>query len=328
MTDSQYAGRNLAMETVRVTEAAARAASSWMGRGDEESADRAAVEAMDKALKALSIDGTVRIGENNSNGGSKLVVGEKVGDGKGPAVDVALMPVEGPTIVAKGEPNGLSVIAMAEAGSFLNVPDLYMEKIAVGGGLPVGLVDLDNEPADNLNALSEARGVPVSDLVVCILDRPRHGEIIAKTREAGARIMLIVDGDVSGVVATAWPKSGIDLYCGIGGAPQGVLSAAALACVGGQMQGRLVTRDAAEKKRVFDAGISDPSQKFDIADMASGDITFAATAVTSGAMLSGIRKVGGIAVTQSLVVRSKTGTLRYVDGYHQFGLHGSRDSRD
>jgi fructose-1,6-bisphosphatase II / sedoheptulose-1,7-bisphosphatase len=325
MSDAKYAGRNLAMEAVRVTEAAARAASTWMGRGDEESADQAAVEAMDKALKALSIEGTVRIGENNANGGSRLVVGEKVGNGDGPEVDVALMPVEGPTIVAKGEANGLSVIAMAEGGNFLNVPDLYMEKIAVGGGLPAGLVDLDNEPDQNLKALAKAKGVPVSDLVVCILDRPRHGEIIARTREAGARIMLIVDGDVSGAVATAWPKSGIDLYCGIGGAPQGVLAASALACVGGQMQGRLVVRGAEDKTRIAHAGITDFSQKFDSADMASGDITFAATGVTSGALLKGIQKIGDIALTQSLVVRSKTGTLRYVDGYHQFGLAGSRD---
>ncbi|MBT5245923.1 MAG: fructose-bisphosphatase class II family protein, partial [Rhodospirillaceae bacterium] len=259
MADTNNAGRNLAMEAVRVSEAAARAASVWMGRGDEESADQAAVDAMSKALKALSIDGTIRIGENN---GSQLTVNEKVGDGKGPAVDVALMPVEGPTIVAKGEPNGLSVIALAEGGKFLNVPDLYMEKIAVGGGLPAGLVDLDNPPSENLKALSAAKGVPISDLVVCILDRPRHGEIIAQVREAGARIMLIVDGDVSGVVATVWPKSGIDLYCGIGGASQGVLSAAALACVGGQMQGRLVVRDNADRVKADDAGITDPAQKF------------------------------------------------------------------
>ena len=322
MAEKKFAGRNLAMEAVRVSEAAARAASTWMGRGDEESADQAALRAMSAALKVLSIDGTVRIGENNANGGSQLIVGEKVGDGKGPVVDVALMPVEGPTIVAKGEPNGLSVIALAEGGKFLNVPDLYMEKIALGGGLPAGLVDLDNPPAENLKALSAAKGVPVSDLVVCILDRPRHGELIARIREAGARIMLIVDGDVSGVVATVWPKSGIDMYCGIGGAPQGVLSAAALACVGGQMQGRLVVRDNADKIMAADAGISDPAQKFNISDMASGDVTFAATGVTSGALLKGVYKVGAIAVTQSLVVRSKTGTLRYVDGYHKFGRSG------
>jgi fructose-1,6-bisphosphatase II / sedoheptulose-1,7-bisphosphatase len=319
MPETRTAGRNLAMEAVRITEAAARAASLWMGRGDEESADQAAVNAMDKAFKGLSIEGTIRIGESNANGISKLIAGEKVGTGNGPAVDVALMPVEGPTIVAKSEPNGLSVIAMAEGGQFLNFFELYMEKLAIGGGLPADLVDLDNEPADNLKALSQAKGVPVSDLVVCILDRPRNGEIIAKTREAGARIMLIVDGDVSGVIATAWPKSGIDLYGGIGGAPQGVLSAAALACVGGQMQGRLVIRDNAERQKIADAGIADPTQKFSIADMASGNVTFAATGVTSGALLNGVTKVNNTAFTQSLVVRSQTGTLRYVEAYHPFG---------
>ena len=258
------------------------------------------------------------IGESNTNGASKIVVGENVGNGFGSTVDIALMPVEGPTIVAKGEPNGLSVMAMVEDGQFLNLPELYMEKLAIGGGFPADLVDLDNEPADNLKALSAAKGVPVSDLVVCILDRPRHGEIIAKTREAGARIMLIVDGDISGVVATAWPRSGIDLYCGIGGAPQGVLSAAALACVGGQMQGRLVIRDNADRQKVSDAGIEDPAQKFSIADLASGNVTFAATGVTSGALLKGVTKVNNKALTQSLVVRSQTGTLRYVEAYHQF----------
>ena len=323
MAEPRSFKRNLAMEAVFVTEAAARAANSWMGLGDEKSADQAAVYAMNEAFKELPVDGTIRIGESNANGSSKLVVGEKVGTGDGSTVDVALMPVEGPTIVAKGEPNGLSVMAMTEEGKFLNLPELYMEKLAIGGGYPANLVDLDNEPAENLKALSKARGVPVSDLVVCILDRPRHGEIIAKTREAGARIMLIVDGDVSGVVATAWPKSGIDLYCGIGGAPQGVLSAAALACVGGQMQGRLVIRDKADQQKVSDSGIEDPAQKFSISDLASGNVTFAATGVTSGALLKGVTKVNNKALTQSLVVRSQTGTLRYVEAYHQFARsHG------
>ena len=318
MVERRSFKRNLAMEAVFVTEAAARAANSWMGLGDEKSADQAAVDAMHEAFKELPVQGTIRIGESNANGASKLVVGQNVGTGDGSTVDVALMPVEGPTIVAKGEPNGLSVMAMAEDGKFLNLPELYMEKLAIGGGFPDDLVDLDNEPAENLKALSNAKGVPVSDLVVCILDRPRHREIIAKTREAGARIMLIVDGDVSGVVATAWPKSGIDLYCGIGGAPQGVLSAAALACVGGQMQGRLIIRDNADRQKVSDNGIVDPAQKFCISDLASGNVTFAATGVTSGALLEGVTKVNNKALTQSLVVRSQTGTLRYVEAYHQF----------
>ena len=318
MVERRSFKRNLAMEAVFVTEAAARAANSWMGLGDEKSADQAAVDAMHEAFKELPVQGTIRIGESNNNGASKLIVGQNVGTGDGSTVDVALMPVEGPTIVAKGEPNGLSVMAMAEDGKFLNLPELYMEKLAIGGGFPDDLVDLDNEPAENLKALSNAKGVPVSDLVVCILDRPRHGEVIAKTREAGARIMLIVDGDVSGVVATAWPKSGIDLYCGIGGAPQGVLSAAALACVGGQMQGRLIIRDNADRQKVSDAGIVDTAQKFSISDLASGNVTFAATGVTSGALLKGVTKVNNKALTQSLVVRSQTGTLRYVEAYHQF----------
>ena len=318
MVETRSFKRNLAMEAVFVTEAAARAANSWMGLGDEKSADQAAVNAMYEAFKELPVKGKIRIGESNTNGASKLVVGEKVGTGEGSTVDIALMPVEGPTTVAKGEPNGLSVMAMAEDGQFLNFPELYMEKLAIGGGFPPDLVDLDNEPAENLKALSKAKGVPVDDLVVCILDRPRHGEIIAKTREAGARIMLIVDGDISGVVATAWPKSGIDLYCGIGGAPQGVLSAAALACVGGQMQGRLVIHDKADMLKASAAGIMNPAQKFSVGDLASGNVTFAATGVTSGALLKGVTKVNNKALTQSLVVRSQTGTLRYVEAYHQF----------
>ena len=322
MVDKEILGRNLAMEAVRVTEAAARAASSWIGRGDEEAADQAAVEAMEEVLSGLSIDGTIRIGESNADGKSKLIVGQKVGSGKGPSLDVALMPIEGPTIIARGEPNGLSVFAMIEEGKFLDLPDLYMEKIAVGGGLPVDLVDLDNQPIKNLRELSKAKGVSISDLVVCILDRPRHIEMIAKIREAGARIILIIDGDVSGVIATSWPKSGIDLYCGIGGAPQGVLSAAALACVGGQMQTRLVVRDNRERQKVVDAGLLDPSQKFSLKDLACGNVTFAATGVTSGALLNGVSKAKNIVQTQSLVVRSQTGTLRYVDAFHQFGNYG------
>ncbi|NQV46175.1 MAG: class II fructose-bisphosphatase [Rhodospirillaceae bacterium] len=321
MADKKHAGRNLAMEAVRVTEAGARAASKWMGRGDEAAADRAAVEAMFDSLQALQMDGTIIIGEAAGNGSEKLLVGDKAGTGDGPSVDVALMAVEGPTIVAKGEPNGLSVIAMAENGGFLNVPDIYMDKIAVGGGLPDGIIDLDQEPAENLKSLADAKGVDVGDLVVCILDRPRHGEIISKIRSAGARILLIADGDVSGVIATTRTQSGIDIYMGTGGAPQGVLSAAAMACVGGQIQGRLVIRDKADRAKANSVGITDVDKKYDTYEMASGDVTFAATGITDGALLKGIKSVEGIAVTQSLVVRSKTGTLRYIDGYHQFGRH-------
>ena len=325
MEHSSTAGRNLAMEAVRVTEAAARAASELMGRGDEIAADQGAVSAMSRALDGLDIDGTIRIGERPNNGGTELVVGERAGTGHGPAVDVALMPVEGPTIVAKGEANGLSVIAMAEDGGFLGVPDLYMDKIAVGGGMPDGVIDIDKEPIENLQALADAKGQQVGDLVVCILDRPRHRELIAKVREAGARIMLISDGDVSGVIATIWAGSGIDMFLGTGGAPQGVLSAAALCCAGGQMQGRLVLRNDDDARIAREAGFEDASQVFNISDMAFGGITFAATGVTTGALLKGVRKIDGIAVTQSLVLRSYTGTLRFIESHHRFGHLQSGD---
>jgi len=319
MEQSHTAGRNLAMEAVRVTEAAARAASEFMGRGDEIAADQGAVLAMSVALGALAIDGTIRIGESSDNGSSLLVVGQHSGTGVGPAVDVALMPVEGPTIIAKGESNGLSVIAMAEEGGFLNVPDLYMDKIAIGGGYPPGIIDIDREPADNLQALADVKGLPVSDLVVCILDRPRHRDLIAKVREAGARIMLISDGDVSGVIATIWAGSGIDMFLGVGGAPQGVLSAAALCCAGGQMQGRLVIRNDDDARIARDAGFDDKNKIYDISDMAFGGITFAATGVTTGALLKGVHKINGVIVTHSLVLRSSTGTLRFVESHHRFG---------
>jgi len=314
-----FSGRKLALEAVRVTEAAARAASKWMGRGDEKAVDRASVEAMHQALLELNIDGTIRIGESSGNGDSKLLVGEKVGSGHDAIVDVALMPVEGATIVAKGEPNGISVIAMAEGGGFLNVPEIYMDKIAVGGNLPDNVIDLDKEPEENLKSVAEAKGVDVGDLVVCILDRPRHNRLIGKIREAGGRIMLIADGDVSGIIATSWAESGIDLYMGAGGAPQGVLAAAALSCFGGQMQGRLIIRDNSDRAAAHDAGITEPDRKFSIGDMASGDITFAATGITSGALLGGVTNLDGVEVSHSMVMRSRTGTLRFVEGYHQFG---------
>jgi fructose-1,6-bisphosphatase II / sedoheptulose-1,7-bisphosphatase len=243
MTDTTTMDRNLALEAVRVTEAAALSASRLMGRGDEKAADQAAVDAMRHALNALTIDGTVVIGEGERDEAPMLYIGEKVGTGHGPRIDIALDPLEGTTITAKGGPNALAVIAMAEAGGFLNAPDVYMDKIAVGAGLPEGIIDLDDKPAKNLKNVATAKQVDVADLVVCILDRPRHTELIAKVREAGARIMLIGDGDVSGVIATSRPDSGVDLYVGSGGAPEGVLAAAALRCIGGQMQGRLIFRN-------------------------------------------------------------------------------------
>jgi fructose-1,6-bisphosphatase II / sedoheptulose-1,7-bisphosphatase len=310
--------RNLALDAVRVTEAAALAASRWMGRGDERGADLAAIGAMDQALATLAIDGTVVVGQGEPETGHHLYAGAKAGAGDGPKIDVALHPLEGATITAKGGTNALSVIALSEDGGFLGVPDLYMEKIAVGVGLPDGVVDLDAEPAENLRALAQARRVEVGDLVACILDRPRHEELIRKVREAGARIMLITDGDVSGVVATALSDSGVDIYMGIGGAPQGILAAAALFCVGGQMQGRLVLRSDEERSRAVVSGITDFGRKYNVSDMAHGEVMFAATGVTSGAMLRGVRRTDEGAVTHSLVLRSRHGTMRYVEAHHNF----------
>ena len=309
--------RNLALEAVRVTEAAALAASRLMGRGDEKAADQAAVNAMREALNGLSIDGTVVIGEGERDEAPMLYIGEKVGAG-GPKTDIALDPLEGTTLTAKGGPNAMAVIAMAEEGGFLNAPDTYMQKIAVGGGLPDGVVDLDSSPAENLNELAKAKKTDVADLVVCILDRPRHAEIIAGVREAGARIMLIGDGDVSGVMATSRLQSGVDMYIGTGGAPEGVLAAAALRCIGGQMEGRLVFRNEDERARARRCGIEDFDRKYNLHELAGGDVMFAATGVTDGSMLEGVRRFAHGATTQSMVMRSKTGTVRMVEAEHNF----------
>ena len=247
-----------------------------------------------------------------------LFIGEKVGGGHGPLIDIALDPLEGTTITAKGGANALAVLAMADDGGFLNAPDVYMEKIAVGGGLPDGVVDLDAGPAENLKNLARAKGSEIADLVVCILDRPRHAELIAKVREAGARIMLIGDGDVSGVIATSDPDTGIDIYMGSGGAPEGVLAAAALRCIGGQMQGRLLFRNDDERGRAHRLGIADLDRKYGLLDLAHGDVMFAATGVTNGSMLRGVRRFSGGAHTHSVVMRSKSGTVRYVEAKHDF----------
>ena len=309
--------RNLALEVVRVTEAAALAASRLMGRGDENAADQAAVDAMRRALGALAIDGEVVIGEGERDEAPMLYIGEKVGSG-GPRIDIALDPLEGTTITAKGGPNALAVIAMAEAGGFLNAPDVYMEKIAVGNGLPDGVVQLDATPKENLRNLAKAKKTEISDLVACILDRPRHAEQIAKVREAGARIMLISDGDVSGVIATSRPDTGVDIYLGSGGAPEGVLAAAALRCIGGQMQGRLIFRNDAEKGRAAKLGVKDLNRIYGMNDLAKGDVMFAATGVTDGSMLRGVRRFPGGAHTHSIVMRSKTGTVRTIEATHNF----------
>ncbi len=315
---SSVMDRNLALEAVRVTEAAALAASRLMGRGDEREADQVAVDAMRRALNGLSIDGTVVIGEGERDEAPMLYIGEKVGTGDGPKIDIALDPLEGTTITAKGLTNALAVVAMAQEGGFLNAPDVYMDKIAVGGGLPDGLVDIDATPAQNLAALAKARKCDVSDLVACILDRPRHEELIRKVREAGARIMLISDGDISGVIATSQPESGVDIYLGQGGAPEGVLAAAALRCIGGQMQGRLVFRNDDERGRAAKWGVTDLNRKYSMVELAHGEVMFAATGVTNGSLLRGVRRFAGGAETHSLVMRSKSGTVRYVSAKHNF----------
>ena len=304
--------RILTLELARVTEAAAIAAYDQVGKGDERAADQAAVDAMRKALNLCNFEGTVVIGEGERDDAPMLYIGEKVGTGAGPRIDIALDPLEGTTITAKGGSNALAVIAMAEAGGFLNAPDVYMDKIAVGGDLPEGVVDLDEAPGNNLRNLAKAKKAEVADLVACILDRPRHAELIAKVREAGARIMLISDGDVSGVIATSTPASGVDIYLGSGGAPEGVLAAAALRCIGGQMQGRLSPSNDEERARAAKMGIPDINRKFLLEDLAAGDVIFSATGVTDGSLLDGVRFRGDHAEVESVVMRSKTGTVRRI----------------
>jgi fructose-1,6-bisphosphatase II / sedoheptulose-1,7-bisphosphatase len=309
--------RNLALELVRVTESAALAASRWIGHGKKNEADGAAVEAMRKAFDAVAIDGTVVIGEGEMDEAPMLYIGEKVGSG-GPEMDIAVDPLEGTTLTAKGGPNALATIALAEHGNFLHAPDIYMDKIAVGGGLPSGVVNLDDSVAQNLRNLARAKKRDVSELVACILDRDRHKDLIAHCREAGARIMLISDGDVAGVIATAMPDTEIDIYLGSGGAPEGVLAAAALRCVGGQMQGRLLYESDDQIERVRSMGHADPKRCFSVEEMAKGDVMFAATGVTTGAMLRGVKRSVGGAVTHSIVMRSHSGTVRYIEAYHNF----------
>jgi fructose-1,6-bisphosphatase II / sedoheptulose-1,7-bisphosphatase len=309
--------RNLALELVRVTEAAAIAASHWIGRGQKNEADGAAVEAMRKAFDAVAIDGTVVIGEGEMDEAPMLFIGEKVGAG-GVPMDIAVDPLEGTSLTAKAGPNAMATLALAERGNFLHAPDIYMDKIAVGGGLPPGLINLDDTVANNLRNLAKAKKCDISDLMACLLDRERHEELIARCREAGARVMLISDGDVAGVIATALPESQIDIYLGSGGAPEGVLSAAALRCVGGQMQGRLLYENDEQIARVRAMGHADPKRCFAVDEMAKGDVMFAATGVTTGAMLRGVKWSHGdaVAVTQSMVMRSRSGTVRFIEAHH------------
>jgi fructose-1,6-bisphosphatase class II len=304
------------LEAIRVTEAAALNCARLTGRGDEKAADQAAVDAMRRAFDALAIDGTVVIGEGERDEAPMLYIGEKVGSG-GPKVDIALDPLEGTTICATGAPNALAVIAMADGGNLLHCPDTYMEKIAVGPA-GKGVVDLNKTPTQNLQALAEAKRCNVEDLTVIILSRPRHEAIIKEVRQAGARIRLIGDGDVSAAIATTKPETGIDLLLGIGGAPEGVLAAAALRCVGGEFQGRLAPRNNEEIERAKKMGVSDIKKKFSIEELAAGDVMFAATGVTDGDYLDGVHFFPGGATTQSVVMRSKTRTIRIINATHYF----------
>ncbi|NMM46273.1 class II fructose-bisphosphatase [Rhodospirillaceae bacterium KN72] len=310
--------RNLVLDAARVTEAAAIASWRWCGRGDNMAADQAAVDAMRTALNRLDIRGRVVIGEGERDEAPMLFIGEEVGTGKGPHVDIALDPLEGTSITAKNLPNALAVIAFAEGGKLLHAPDVYMDKIAVGGGLPGGIIDLDVSPEVNLRRVAEAKGKKVSDMMVCILDRPRHADLIKAVRATGAGITLIGDGDVYGVMATSQSNSGIDMYMGSGGAPEGVLACAALRCIGGQFQGRLLFRNDEEKERAHRIGVHDLDRKYDMMELAAGDVIFAATGVTDGNLLKGVEMTDGGARTQSLVMRSSTGTVRKIETVHDF----------
>ncbi|MCA6296437.1 MAG: class II fructose-bisphosphatase [Phenylobacterium sp.] len=307
----EHLDSGLVLDAVRVTEIAAIAASTLVGRGDEKAADQAAVDAMRTALNGLAIDGEIVIGEGERDEAPMLYIGEKVGRG-GAAIDIALDPLEGTTLTAKAMANALAVMAWAPKGTLLNAPDTYMDKIACGPGYPAGVIDLDLSPADNVRALAVAKGVAPEEITVCVLDRPRHAEIIASIRSVGARVNLITDGDVAGVMHTADPATGIDLYVGQGGAPEGVLACAALKCVGGQFQGRLVFRNVDEKERARRVGITDLDKKYDLHEMVRADAIFAATGVTKGALLDGIRREGGYIITHSLVMNSSTGDVREV----------------
>ncbi|MEO1922439.1 MAG: class II fructose-bisphosphatase [Sphingomonadaceae bacterium] len=321
LTPSKVLDRVLVLEMVRVTEAAAVAASKLVGRGDEKAADAAAVEAMRKAFDELYMDGTVVIGEGERDEAPMLYIGEKVGGapGKGPKIDIALDPLEGTTITAKAGPNALAVLAAAEEGCLLNAPDTYMDKLAVGPGYPEDIIDLAKSPTENVKAVAQAKGVDPSDIVVCVLDRDRHADLIAELRGLGCGVVLIGDGDVAGVIAVTDPDTTIDMYMGQGGAPEGVLAAAALRCVGGQFNGRLVFRNDDEKERARKWGIADEDfdKIYKLDELARGDCIFAATGVTDGSLLEGVKRLrGGKMTTESVVMRASSGTVRWIRGEH------------
>ena len=320
MMFSEYSDsdRDLTLDAIRVTEEAALSASLWIGRGNEKAADQAAVDAMRRTLNELKMTGTIVIGEGERDQAPMLYVGESVGKGIGPEIAVALDPLEGTTITAKGSANALTVLALAPKGCFLHAPDVYMKKIAVGGDVDPSLIDLDALPEQNLTALAHAKQVHVSDLVVCILDRPRHNELIQQCRRIGARIQLIQDGDIHGVIATTRPQSEIDIYMGIGGAPEGVLAAAALCTLGGHMQARLCFHNHEEKERAYRYGITDLDRKYSLKELACGHVLFTATGVTNGNWLQGVRRVAQGAITHSVIMHSQSGTVRYIKTHHNF----------
>jgi fructose-1,6-bisphosphatase II / sedoheptulose-1,7-bisphosphatase len=316
-TASNMLDRVLVLEMVRVTEAAAIAASRLIGRGDEKAADHAAVEAMRAALNELPMDGTVVIGEGERDEAPMLFIGEKVGTGQGPGIDIALDPLEGTTITAKAGPNALAVLAIAEKGCLLNAPDVYMDKLAIGPGYPEGTIDLARSPSENVRSIAAAKGVEPGEIIACVLDRPRHAELIAELRSLGCGIQLIPDGDVAGVIAVTDPDTTIDVYMGSGGAPEGVLAAAALRCVGGQIQGRLLFRNDDERGRARRWGIDDLDRIYRLDDMAKGDCIFAATGVTDGSLLDGVKRRKELVTTESIVMRASSGTVRRVRGEHR-----------
>jgi fructose-1,6-bisphosphatase II / sedoheptulose-1,7-bisphosphatase len=310
--------RILSLEIARVTERAAVAAAQLRGRGNEKAADQAAVDAMRREMSNLPIAGTVVIGEGERDEAPMLFIGEKVGAGHGPNVDIAVDPLEGTTLCAKNMAGAIATMAMAEGGTLLNAPDVYMEKIAIGPGYRDGVVDLDAPVGDNIRALAKAKGVKPEDITALILDRPRHTVLIAAARSAGAAVRLITDGDVAGVIHTADPQAtGIDIYLGVGGAPEGVLAAAALACIGGQMQGRLVLDTEEKRERAARMGITDPRKKYRVEDMVRGDCLFAATGITTGSLLKGVRFRDGVIETETVVMRSSSGTVRWIRAEHR-----------
>lgn len=308
---------HLADAMVRVTEKAAIAAEALAGRGDEKAADAAAVDAMRTAFNAVDFQGRVVIGEGERDEAPMLYIGEEVGTGKGPEIDIALDPLEGTTLTAKAMANALAVLAIAPRGGLLFAPDTYMDKIAIGPGYEEGVIDLDKSPAENIAAMAKAKGVTVNEMTACVLDRPRHAEIINSLREAGARVHLISDGDVAGVINTTNPNTGIDLYVGSGGAPEGVLAAAALKCVGGQMQGRLVFRNDDERRRADRTGITDYDKKYDLHELASGETVFCATGVTKGGLVDGVVRNNGHIETDTLVMSSADGMVRKIKTRHR-----------